>query len=128
MWRAIAAGISVVVAGASGVVTGLVTAHPSRGLWVALGVLVVVGGVIQAVITVAPRRSPAAALGSGAVAVGGDVKAEIRTRVQGMTGSFQDVPDKGGVVASGPGAVGVGGDVSSPVSTDVTGTGGQTTP
>lgn len=128
MWRAIAVGISIVVAGVSGVVTGLVTAHPSRGLWVALGVLLVIGGVLQAAITVVPHRSSAAARGPGAVAVGGDAKAEIRTRVHGMTASFQDRPGGDGVVASGPGAVSVGGDVSSPISTDVTDTGGRTTP
>jgi hypothetical protein len=43
VWRAVAAGISVAAAAASGVVTALVTQHSSCGLWVALAALVVVG-------------------------------------------------------------------------------------
>jgi hypothetical protein len=58
MWRAVAAGVSVVVAAASGVVTALVTTHPSRGLWVALGVVVIVWAVLQAAVTYGERRKP----------------------------------------------------------------------
>ena len=73
MWRAVAAGVSVVVAGVGGVVTALATAHPSTGLWVALSVLLVVGGVLQVVVAAGDRRSSRAATasGAGAVAVGG---------------------------------------------------------
>jgi hypothetical protein len=128
MWRAIAAGISVVVAAASGVVTALVTSHSSRGLWMALGVLVVVGAVLQTAVIAGERRSRrgVVASGAGAVAVG-DSAGEIRTRVQGHQSSAV-APDGDGVVASGPGAVGVGRDAAGPVSTEVTGTDGQAIP
>ena len=59
MWRAVAAGVSVVVAAVSGVVTAIATTHPSRGLWVALGVLVILGALLQAAITYGEhRKSP----------------------------------------------------------------------
>jgi len=120
-WRAVAAGVSVVVAGASGVVTALVTAHPSAGLWVALSVLLVVGGVLQVVVAAGDRRSSraVAASGAGAVAVGGSA-GEIRTRVHGSP-SPAVRPDGEGVAAAGPGSVAVGGDAAGPVSTEVTG-------
>lgn len=123
-----------VVAAASGVVTALVTAHPSRGLWVALGVAVVVGAALQAAVTYSERdKSPSEpsesrrvnASGAGAVAVGGSAKEEIHTRVHGKRFSAA-VPDTGdGVTASGPGSVGVGGDTAGPISTEVTGDGGS---
>jgi hypothetical protein len=71
MWRAVAAGISVVVAAASGVVTALVTTHPSRGLWVALGIAVIVGAVLQAAVTYGERQRRRRVDASGAGA-GGD--------------------------------------------------------
>jgi hypothetical protein len=125
VWRAVAAGVSIVVAAASGVVTALVTAHSSPGLWVSLAVLVTVGAALQAVVTFGDRRSSrrVVASGDGAVAVGGSA-GEIRTRVQGGRGSAV-VSDGEGVTASGAGAVGVGGDVTGPVSTELTGTDGQ---
>ena len=58
MWRAVAAGVTVVVAAASGVITVVVTTHPSRGLWVALGVMVIMGAVLQAAVTYGERRKP----------------------------------------------------------------------
>ena len=120
MWRALAAGMSVVVAGAVGVVTALVTAHPSAGLWVALGVLLVVGGVLQVLVVARDRRSSRAvtASGAGAVAVGGSA-GQIRTRVRGDPGPAGR-PDGDGVAAAGPGSVAVGGDAAGPVSTEVT--------
>ncbi|HUC25016.1 MAG TPA: hypothetical protein VMA73_20085 [Streptosporangiaceae bacterium] len=56
MWRVIAAGLSVVVAAAAGVVTALVTAHQSAGLWTALAALVAVGACLQVCLTVSERR------------------------------------------------------------------------
>lgn len=121
MWRAVAAGFSFVAATASGVVTALVTAHSSWGLWVALGVLVVVGAVAQAAVIAGERRSARriSASGAGAVAVGGSA-GEIRTRVRGEAVATDALGGEG-VVASGPGAVGVGGDAAGPISTDVIG-------
>ena len=128
MWRAVAAGVSVVLAAAAGVVTIFATQHSSLGLWVALVALVVLGGVLQAAVTVGDRRSRrrVVASGAGAVAVGGSA-GEIHTGVQGRH-SPPAAPGRGGVVASGPGAVSVGGDATGPVSTDVTGNGGQVPP
>lgn len=128
MLRAVAAGGSFVLAAASGVVTALATAHSSPGVWVALGVLVVVGGVLQAAVTINERRSSGrvAAAGAGAVAVGGSAN-KISTHVTGSS-TPAVTPSGEGVTASGPGAVSVGGDVSGPVSTDVADTGGQVPP
>jgi hypothetical protein len=123
MWRAVATGISVIVAAVSGVVTALVTAHPSRGLWVALGVAVAVGAVLQAVVAYGERRQQRRvdASGAGAVAIGGSARGEIRTQVHGGPVPGAVAGDHDGVSASGPGAVGVGDDAAGPVSTDVTG-------
>jgi hypothetical protein len=128
MWRAVAAGVSVVLAAAGGVVTVFVTQHSSLGLWVALVALVVLGAALQVAVTVGERRSRrrVVASGPGAVAVGGSAGG-IRTRVEGAHGS-PAAPAEGDVVASGPGAVSVGGDTTGPVSTDVTDSEGQVPP
>lgn len=112
-----------IAAAATGVVTALVTAHPSRGLWVALGVVVIVGAVLQAAVTYSEHKRPrrVEASGAGAAAVGGSAQQEIRTRVHGKRTS-RAVPDgRDGVIASGPGSVGVGGDAAGRISTEVTG-------
>ena len=122
MGRAVLAGISVIVATASGVVTALVTTHSSRGLWVALGVLVIVGAALQAAASYGERRKPGRvnASGDGAVAIGGSATRKISTRVRGSHVPSAMPGDQDGVTASGPGAVGIGGDASGPISTDVT--------
>jgi hypothetical protein len=126
MWRAMAVGLSVILATVSGVITSIVTQHPSRGLWAALGVLTVIGAALQALVTVADRRSSrkVVASGAGSAAIGGSA-AEIRTQVRGSFDAHQHHPH-GDVVASGPGAISVGGDASGPISTEVTGTDGDT--
>lgn len=122
VWRAVAAGISVIVASASGVVTALVTTHPSRGLWVALGVAVILGAVLQAALTFGegkkPRRTQAS--GTGAVAVGGSAQ-DIGTHVDGSHGPAATPSGRDGVSASGPGSVSIGGNAAGRISTDVTG-------
>jgi hypothetical protein len=55
VWRAGAAGLSVIVAAVAGVVTALVTAHPSSGLWAALVGLVIVGAALQVSVTAGDR-------------------------------------------------------------------------
>ena len=119
MWRAVAGGVSVIAAAAAGLVTALVTAHSSLGLWVALGALVVVGALLQAAVIAGERRSErrVTASGAGAVAVGGSA-GEIRTRVRGAV-ALSGPPDEGDVLAYGPGAVSVGGDAAGLISTDV---------
>jgi hypothetical protein len=128
VWRAVAAGVSVVVGAGSGVVTALVTARSSWGLWVALGVMVIAGAVLQAAVNFGERRVSrrVVASGPGAVAVGGSA-GEIRTRVQLSHASAVTSGDDG-VSASGPGAVSVGGDAAGPVSTEVTGIEGPAAP
>jgi hypothetical protein len=102
------------------VVTALVTSHPSRGLWVALAVLVIAGAGLQVAVTYSERRERrVAASGAGAVAIGGSARGEIRTRVHQSHDVAAATGDQGGVTASGPGAVGVRGDAGA-VSTDVT--------
>jgi hypothetical protein len=122
MWRAVAGGVSVVVAAATGVVTALVTAHSSAGLWAALAVLVVVGGILQAAIIGLERRAGGrvVAIGHGAVAVAGTA-GEIRTRVRGAVASSAPARsgDSDAVAAIGIGSVSVRGDAAGPISTDV---------
>ena len=119
VWRAVAGGISVVAAAASGLVTALVTAHSSVALWTALAVLVVLGAVLQAAVIGRERRSArrVVASGVGAVAVGGSA-GQIRTRVRGEAAP----PSRSameGVAGAGAGAVAVGGNAAGPISTDV---------
>ena len=123
MWRAVAAGVSVVLAAVVGVVTALVTAHPSRGLWVALGIVVIVGAGLQAVITYGERRNTlrVQSSGAGAVAIGGSARAPVQTRVHGSHIQSAVTEEQDGVTASGPGAVSIGGDAAAQVSTNVTG-------
>jgi len=109
MWRAITAGVSVVVAAAVGVVTTLVTQHSSWGLWVALGVLVILGAVLQAAVTGRDRAqsSKVLASGSGAMAIGGSV-GEIHTKVRASRKTravHAHASEDGGIVATGPGAM-----------------------
>ena len=54
-WRVGAAGLSVVAAAAIGLVTALVTAHSSWGLWVALAALVIVGAFLQVAVIFGDR-------------------------------------------------------------------------
>jgi hypothetical protein len=121
VWRAIAAGVSVIAAAVAGVVTVLVTAHSSWGLWVALGVVVILGATLQAAITYSDHKKAARvkASGVGAVAVGGSAQGEIRTRVRGKHVPVTEADEQDGVGASGPGSVSVGGDAAGPISTDV---------
>jgi hypothetical protein len=123
VWRAVAAGVSVIAAGISGVVAAEVTAHPSNGLWVALGVALIVGAALQAAViyTEQKRSRPVEASGAAAVAVGGSTHKEVRTRVHGKPASGAARDTRDGVVASGPGSVGVGDDAEGPISTEVTG-------
>jgi hypothetical protein len=134
MWRAAAAGTSVVLAAIIGVVTALVTMRPSRGLWVALGVLVFVGAALQVGVTLGERRSSKGsestslsdkprdveAFGAGAVAIGGSAHGAIQTRVHGSHSSAQMPGEHDGIVASGPGSVATGGDAIGPVTTQIT--------
>jgi hypothetical protein len=123
--RAVIAGISAAVAAASGVLTSLVTQHPSRGLWVGLIVLVVAGGLAQAVLTLPARRSSGgtAAYGAGSVAVRGSA-GEIRTHVTGHVEPTRS-PSEREISALGTGAISVGGDVSGSASTEVTSADGR---
>jgi hypothetical protein len=134
VWRAVAAGVSVILGAVSGVVTALVTTHPSRGLWTALGVAVVVGAALQVAVTyrensttrsdsadAADKRRHVEASGAGAVAIGGAAKEAIQTHVHGIHDAPTASGAHDGVAASGAGAVGIGSDAAGTVSTDVTG-------
>ena len=78
MIRVIAAGMSAIVATACGVVTGLVTARSSLGLWVALGVLTVLGSVLQVAVVGADRRQRTE---EGRVAGAGDLGSATATHI-----------------------------------------------
>jgi hypothetical protein len=110
------------VAAVSGVVTALVTTHPSRGLWVALVVAVSVGATLQGVAAYSERRKRGrvSASGPGAVAIDRSAQ-EVRTRVADRYDSPVGPHYPDGVTASGPGAVAIGGDAAGPISTEVTG-------
>ena len=56
--RAAAAAATVVVAGAVNVATGMLTQHWAAGWWAFTGVLLVVGGALQAWLTVGDRPAP----------------------------------------------------------------------
>jgi len=120
VWRVIAAGVSAVVAAASGVIAAVAAVRPDLGLWVGLGVLAAVGAGLQMLITAGERAGQrrVVASGAGAVAVGGSAKG-IRVRVRAEQ-QPEGVAGEDGVIAAGPGAVSVGGDAAGPVSTDVT--------
>jgi hypothetical protein len=118
--RPLAAGAAFLAAAGSGVLSALVTADSSLGLWIALGVLIATGAVLQGLVTAAERRTRPHVLasGPGAVAVGGSA-GEVGTRVKGGFGSPTRA-DAADINASGPGAVSIGGDATGPVTTDVT--------
>lgn len=82
--RAVAAGAAFAVAACCGVLGALIAAAPSVGLWVALGVLVIVGAALQGAVTASEHRSGrrVLALGAGAVAAGGSAQ-DVRTKVHG---------------------------------------------
>lgn len=123
MLRAMLVGISTVIAAAIGVVTAIVTTHPSTGLWVSLGALVIVGAVLQAAFTYAEHRQNRRVEASGAasVAIGGSARGEIRTRVHDSPLPGAVPAENDGVIAAGPGAVSIGGDAEGPVSTELSG-------
>lgn len=122
MTRALSAGIAFLAAAGSGVLSALVAAKPSLGLWVAVGVLIIVGTILQVVATAGERRSSSRVLasGPGAVAVGGSA-GQVETRVRGhfKTLHAADVAD---ISASAPGAVSIGGVGTGPITTNVTDT------
>jgi predicted phage tail protein len=95
MWRAVAAGTAVVAAAASGVVTALVTAHSAWGLWVALGVLVVIGAVLQVAVMAWKRRSArgaSAAREANQVTVSGTDNIVARGNVSGSIHTGTQIP------------------------------------
>jgi hypothetical protein len=111
----------VIAASLIGIVTALVTTRPSQGLWIALGVLVIVGAALQAAVTYSARDKSKRVQASGvaSVAIGGSARREIRTRVHGNHVSPVELDARDGVAASGPGAVAVGGDAAGPISTEL---------
>lgn len=96
MARAVAAGLAFVLAAVVGVVTALVTQHPSVASWVALAVLVGAGAILQAAMVLRDRQPSrhVAASGPGAVAVGGDAHGPISTNVKdpGRTSTERQPP------------------------------------
>lgn len=115
--RAVAAGATVVVAAASGVVTNIATQEASWAWWVGLGALVIVGVLLQLLIGLLDADRKVTASGAGAVAVGGSARKKITTRVKGVgaAGSSR----AGGVSASGAGSVTVGQDSEGEISTEI---------
>lgn len=57
MWRAVAASTATIVAAASGTATALATGHSWWGLWVALGVFMLVGPILVIVVIIRKHRS-----------------------------------------------------------------------
>jgi len=117
MKRALAAGLAFAAAAGSGVLASLVATSSSTGLWVALAVVVILGAVLQGVVTASERKASGKIPGAGAVVIGGSA-GRISTRVRGASVIPGD-GDRDGF--TGPGSVSVGGDAKGPVSTDVSG-------
>ncbi len=115
--RAVAAGATVVVAAASGVVTNIATQEPGWAWWVGLGVLVIIGVLLQVLISLLDTGNKVTASGAGAVSIGGSAREKITTRVKGSgaAGSSRT----GGVSASGAGSVTVGQDAEGEISTEI---------
>jgi hypothetical protein len=90
MWvrRAVAAGVSVIVAAVTGVVTALVTSHPSLGLWVALGLAVIVGAILQAVVTYGESVKSRRVQASGAATVADTADRRSKKSVLASTGKL----------------------------------------
>jgi hypothetical protein len=120
--RALMAGISAAVAAIIGVVTSLISAHPSSGLWAALAVAIVLGGSLQAIVTYGDGRGKGKdsvqASGAGAVAIGGSASS-VSTHVSGRHNSAGQIGSGHGVSASGPGSVSVGGNASGYISSEI---------
>ncbi|GAA3009323.1 hypothetical protein GCM10020229_21220 [Kitasatospora albolonga] len=122
MRRSIAAAATVVVAAGTGIVTNVATDSPSAGWWVALGVLVVLGGILQVYLTTSSGGPvPVTASGPGSIAIGGKATGALKTKVRGAsTAASGPAPAPGGVSATGAGTIAVGEGAEGPVETDVT--------
>jgi hypothetical protein len=107
--RGVAAGIAFILAAGSGVVAAFIAAQPSWGLWVALAVLVILGGIMQGIASLSERHSRSRVLASGAaaVAVGGSARS-VRTRASGTHVPPESTTENAEITASGPGSVSVG--------------------
>jgi len=117
MWRATAAAIAFAAAAISGVLAGLMANDKSLGLWTATGTLIIIGAVLQGIVTIAEPKRRVAASGRGSVAVGGNSSAAIQTQAQ-RDAQHKSEPD-GDITASGSGSVAIGGDSSGTITTNV---------
>jgi hypothetical protein len=118
----IAAGASVVIAAAVGVLTNLVTDRWQPALVLALLALVLAVAALEIWLAMSAARShgDVAAIGTGSVAVGRNNEADISTKVRLSADPKSSTPVKPEQVSSpGPGAVAIGGDNSSHISTDI---------
>jgi hypothetical protein len=106
------------VAAISGILAAVGAGNKSTGWWVALGVLVFVGAILQGIVTIVEPKRRTVAAGPGSVAIGGNSSAAVQTRVHGTVGGEAKL--EGDTVALAPGAVSISGDSSGPVTTDVT--------
>lgn len=116
MWRAFAAAVAFAAAALSGVLAAVVANDKSLGLWIAVGVLIIIGALSQGIVTAFEPRRRIVASGAGAVAIGGSSSATVQTRSRGDAGGRTKA--EGDIAASAPGAVSIAGDSSGPVSTD----------
>jgi hypothetical protein len=114
--------LTVFLAALSGIVTNYATDKQSSGWWVALGVLVFVGAIVQIALSRISNPTPnetIKASGDGAVAIGGSSHGPIKTKVSGRTGSPNTHPDDT-PGATGAGSVVVRGNTNAAIETDVT--------
>ena len=119
MWRSVAAAVAFAVAAISGILAAVAANNKSMGWWVALGVLVLMGAILQGIVTTVEPRRRTVASGAGSVAIGGNSTAAVHTSARGVVES--DAKPVGDTAASATGAVSIGGDSSGEVSTDVAG-------
>lgn len=85
MWRAGAAAVTVVLAAVTGVLTALVTAHPSSGLWAALVAAVVIGAVLTGLVAAGERRSRRLPSDSAGIGVIREAAQRIRQQEEAAT-------------------------------------------
>ncbi|GGX16533.1 hypothetical protein GCM10010321_33600 [Streptomyces chartreusis] len=118
--RSVAAGASVVIAAAIGLVTNIATDRPNVAWWVALGALLIVGAGTQAFLTSSESQGAnISATGKGSIAVGGSTHGSVSTRIRGSMQSSPPPSTQDGIVSQGPGSIAIGGEAEGDITTDI---------
>lgn len=118
--RSLAAGGSVLIAAAIGVVTNIATDQEGLAWWVALGALLIIGVGTQVwLISNESQQANITALGKGSVAVGGSTHGSVSTRARGSAHPSSPETTQNGITSQGPGSIAIGGEARGDLTTDV---------